>query len=299
VPLTDAQRAALLQRPQPLVDAAAGLAVLFSAKAGCTLAVKWFFQQAGLLDEALAYSSWVHDYRIDVFYRSERYRPEALLEPRTRIVKFVRNPYERAVSSYLHALRTGYDDAKIEAFLGRQLNDGQRFSFREFIAFLEADSLSAQRCDPHHKLQVHPLERLGLARPDTVVRVEEARRALPRLERRLGLGTTHYDELRHSHHHTLRSPRASPCADRRRWPSATKGDRLPFPNTHFFYDRSLLLRVRGLYRADFEAYGYDPQQPPSAGGPWARLRGRGERLVARWRTIARRMGPTRGRRRGA
>ncbi|MBW2456555.1 MAG: hypothetical protein JRI68_18700, partial [Deltaproteobacteria bacterium] len=117
--LTETQRAALSHRPQPLVHPDLGLAVLFSAKAGCTFAVKWFFRQVGLLDAALAYSSWVHDYRIDRFYGGESYRPEALLDPGMRVIKFARDPYERTVSSYVHAVRTGYDDPKVQDCLGR------------------------------------------------------------------------------------------------------------------------------------------------------------------------------------
>ncbi len=287
VPLTETQRAALRHRPQPLVQPDLGLAVLFSAKAGCTFAVKWFFQQVGLLDAALAHSSWVHDYRIARFYMADSHRPEALLEPGMKVIKFVRNPYERTVSSYIHAVRTGYDDSRLQDFLGRPVDEQHRFSFREFVAYLEGDSLSAQRCDPHHKQQVHQLERLGLVPALRILRVEEARHRLARLERQLGLRPTRYDELRHSSHHTLRAAQAVPCADRRDWPAAVGRRRVQFPATHFFYDPSLLARVGALYRGDFQAYGYDPSQVPRAEELWPRLRGLRSYWAARFYRVRR------------
>ena len=46
--------------PAPLISQKNKLAVFFSAKTGCTTLVKWFFTQTGQIDEALAYSHWVH-----------------------------------------------------------------------------------------------------------------------------------------------------------------------------------------------------------------------------------------------
>ncbi|MBW2459379.1 MAG: hypothetical protein JRI68_33105, partial [Deltaproteobacteria bacterium] len=114
-----------------------------------------------------------------------------------------------------------------------------------------------------------------------IIRVEEARRGLANLERQLDLRPTRYGELRHSSHDTVRAAQAAPCADRRDWPAAGGRQRVQFPATHFFYDSSLLARVRALYRDDFEAYGYDPRRAPRAEGFWSRLRGAGSRWAGR------------------
>ncbi len=88
----------------PLYSEDLQLAVLFSPKAGCTFAVKWFYFQTGILEEALAYSQWPHDYRLQVLYEQPGYRDKVTAVPAlgARAVKFVRNPYDRAVSGYLH-----------------------------------------------------------------------------------------------------------------------------------------------------------------------------------------------------
>jgi hypothetical protein len=252
---------AIRQRPLPLVQPEQQLGVLFSAKAGCTYAVKWFLKQTNQLDAALSYHPWIHRYRIEVCYRVRDYRPEAVLNPSVRTVKFVRNPYERAVSSYVHAIRTGYDDARIAAFLGRPVHGRVRYSFREFIAYLESMSLNTRHCNPHHKVQVHEAERLGFV-PTRIVRVEEAPSVMPRLEREWDLVATDYAKLAYSPHYAKRQTDVELCADRADWPGRSEARIRGFPATPAFYDDSLTDRVRRLYRVDFEAYGYDPEAAP-------------------------------------
>lgn len=254
---------ALRYEPWPLVLEHKRLAVLFSAKAGCTFVVKWFFAQAGLLEEAEAYPPWIHGYRHKVYYRSDGYRPRAVLQPGMRVVKFVRNPYERAVSAYIHALRSRYEDGKLAASLGRPVDRRRRFSFREFVGHVEADSVTVHRCNPHHRSQIHRLEERGLVGPAHLIRVEQARDQVPRLERKLGLAPTDYEALRHSAHHTERVADGSACADRCDWHQARGARHRQFPPTYCFYDDDLLGRVCALYRQDFERYGYDPGEVPS------------------------------------
>ena len=37
------------------------LVLIYTPKSGCTFAVKWFFAQTGLLEQALAFGPWIHD----------------------------------------------------------------------------------------------------------------------------------------------------------------------------------------------------------------------------------------------
>lgn len=252
---------ALRHTPLPLVHADRRLAVLFSPKAGCTYAVKWFFRHTGLLETATFYDPWVHAFRNRVFYQSKGYRPRAMLEPGFRVAKFVRNPYERAVSSYIHAIRAANLDEPMARFLGRPVTGPRRFSFREMVAWLESEPLTARRRDPHVKTQVHELERTGFA-PTRIVRVEEAASVVPRLERDWGLADTSADGLTRSGHHTSRATDEAPCADRDAWPTEGLAESERFPAAGRFYDGSLIARVRQLYAADFAAYGYDPNDFP-------------------------------------
>jgi len=85
-----------------IVDEKHRLVMLFTPKAGCTRAVIMMFKHMGLLDEARAYSPWVHDYRE---------RCKFVIHPQSHlysgdyfVFKVVRNPYDRVVSSFINAV---------------------------------------------------------------------------------------------------------------------------------------------------------------------------------------------------
>src|SRR2546430_4163633 len=92
--------------PQPIVDLRNKIVLLWSAKAGSVFAIKWMFKHMGLLEEALAFHPWIHCYRMNVFCLSDRYKAaveDFFHSPLSyRVIKFVRSPFKRAVSSYVH-----------------------------------------------------------------------------------------------------------------------------------------------------------------------------------------------------
>jgi hypothetical protein len=241
--------------PLPLVSREQRLAVLFTPKAGCTFAVSWYFEQTGLLAEALAHNHWVHRFRHE-YCKSDRYRPEHIADPGMRIVKFVRNPFDRAVSSYVHAVRTGYADKEVAHFLGRELSRQKTFSFREFVEYLGSTSL--RTCNPHHRLQLHELEAEGLVRVDHVVQVEHGRQQVPALEASLGLKATDLDRLMTSTHHATRVASERFVGDDR---LVLGRDSASVAPTRNFYDDALAARVATLYATDFAAYGYETTPP--------------------------------------
>jgi hypothetical protein len=242
--------------PLPLVSKEHKLAVLFTPKAGCTFAVKWYFEQVGLLSEALAYHTWIHRYRQFVYYQSAAYNPDHIAEPGVRIVKFVRNPFDRVVSSYVHAVRTAYENDGLTRFLGRELNRQNSFSFREFVDYLGSVSLSDS--NQHHRMQYHPLEAEGLIQLDRVVKIEESQSAVPELETALGLKQTDLGRLTTSAHHTKRNSTDEFCGDTR---LVLASGSATVPPSRNFYDDVLAARVVELYRKDFDAYGYDTAPP--------------------------------------
>lgn len=242
----------------------ADLAIMWSYKAACTTAIKWVFRQNGQLSEALAYHRWVHKYRLREYQRSDRYRAglKQLVRGQFQIVKIVRDPLERAVSSYLHAYRTRYDDDAISKVLGRALTRRRRFSFREFVTFLEQSDL--RNCNPHHRVQVAPVERRLLfgIRPHRIIKMEQGlTAALAELERSLGLQPTDFaDPVFRSEHHTARAAQHQPAADL----VSLSHNALPPAST--FYDDDLRQRVARLYAEDLRHYGYSADGPQAVDG---------------------------------
>ena len=87
----------------------------WTPKAGCTIAKKIWLDYMDTLDEALkieCYHSgvllrgWVHDFMPIFFRRFGRVGTEVELKSDNFIkIKYVRNPWDRAVSSYIHACK--------------------------------------------------------------------------------------------------------------------------------------------------------------------------------------------------
>jgi Sulfotransferase family len=233
------------------------LCILWSAKAGCTFTVKWFLYHEGLLQEALDYSPWVHNYRQDIFYNSINYRKrienplEILRSQNLMIAKVVRNPYTRAVSSYLHASRSPRLSQPILACLNK--GDHEKFSFREFVDYLESTSL--ETCNIHWQLQQSPAEKSGSLLIHRVIKLEESQISLRELEIELNLKSADMTLLRESGHHTVEiDDGREHCSDVTAFKTEGKNlYRYPYKK---FYDLGLQQRILNLYKNDFVAYGY-------------------------------------------
>lgn len=243
--------------PLPIIDPRNKLVLIWSAKSGCTFALKWMFCHMGVFDEA---SPRVHKYRIEKLYPSRRYRAavdDFLRAPCAyRAIKFVRSPFKRAVSSYIQAARFGYEDAGISKFLGRDVHATSRFSFREFLRYLESVDLS--NCNIHHRLQVHALERRCMLASTFLINLDHSLHTLPKLESFLELSQSHPQRFRESAHHTRK---------RQELTGDFHGDTVfdifdkaapEIPDYHSFYDTELEDLVFDLYAEDFLRYGFGP-----------------------------------------
>ncbi|MGH8501279.1 MAG: sulfotransferase family 2 domain-containing protein [Gammaproteobacteria bacterium] len=244
--------------PQPIVDSQHKLVLLWSAKSGCTFAIKWMFDHMGLLQEALAHHSWIHYFRTDKLYKSDAHQasmqdfvdtPEAY-----RVVKIVRNPFKRALSSYIHASQCGYEDAHMAVFLSRPVDMNNRYSFREFVAYLETIDLNA--CNEHHRLQAHRLERAFVPGTRYVIDLDHSMTLLPRLEDALGLPRSKLSRYRKSHHHTRTSSSVATGFSGDALLSVTRESKDKLPAYRRFYDADLERRVYNLYAEDFLLYGF-------------------------------------------
>lgn len=191
-------RAALCQQEMPLLDPQGRFVVLFSPKSACSSVVIWFFHLLGLAEEARAYDEWPHEYRLKRFYKREDYlaarassRPESV-----QVLKVVRDPLRRAVSSFRHALGLGYANAAIRQALGVDV-EAQGLSLRQFIDFLQTENLAT--CDPHHRQQWHPLE--AVRTPDQLINIDRSDlfEGLNAFEARLGLPATDFAPLHWLH----------------------------------------------------------------------------------------------------
>ena len=243
--------------PQPIVDLRNKIVLLWSAKAGSVFAIKWMFKHMGLLEEALAFDPWIHCYRMKVFCVSDRYKAaveDFFQSPLSyRVIKFVRSPFKRAVSSYVHVLQNAERNSDlVETLVGAEQKF--TFSFDQFVGYL--GTIDLRNSDVHYRTQTHQLERELSPGSVFLLNLDHSMESLPRLESYLGLPQTDPQQYRISSHHATRSPGA---------PAQFIGDQLfefsdrgqaSVPDYRSFYNRDLEQRVYHLYAEDFLRYGF-------------------------------------------
>lgn len=246
-------------RPEPLIDPQHRVVVIWSPKSACTATTIWFFRLAGLYDEALDYDSWPHQYRQNVYRGSELHRRGLADDLRGyRVIRVIRDPYQRAVSSYRHALMTGHLNGPMSAHLGRAVDNESGFSLADFLACIGRRDLSVYVSNTHHAVQSHPVERV-IAPTDVInVSKQDLFEELNRIEAELGVERTDFE--------TLSWFQTTEKGARRRNTGEFGGDvaetvftrrdagRGPWPETASFLTDAVRARIRRLYAADFDAY---------------------------------------------
>jgi hypothetical protein len=181
---------------QTLVLPTSKLGIIWSPKCACTKVVLWYFKMTGLLEAALFYHPWPHNYRMNVLYASDQY---------TRWVKtadwknftwyqFCRDPVKRALSSYRHSLGQGHADERISRALQRPASNVQGYSLEEFLRYLEIERLAGP-CDPHVKFQTQELSK---SVPVKIINIDEVDmlEQMNVIERQHGLPITNFSSIK-------------------------------------------------------------------------------------------------------
>ena len=246
------------------------LVVFWSEKAACTTVAKWFFFQAGLLDEALKYHNWVHEYENQVFKARSSYVDECLraIAAGKPAIKFVRNPYTRAYSGYLETCnrRVMHDTShwssqvrrRVLAYLGADPDEPEfTYSFNEFAHWL-AD-VGPENEDPHLAPQFAQIEaRLAVH----TVRLEDHANPFARIEADLGMPDSSGERRIFSsgHHHAKQAcdtPTAIASFNRGIPLQRRPEFRIPDAGPGAIAASRAGPAIRKAFSMDFSAYGYD------------------------------------------
>jgi hypothetical protein len=223
---------------EALIDRKNKIIMDWSAKAGCTLAVRMFFKHMGILETALAYSSWVHDYREAFFYNHfGLVFLDDYLNPEYFKFKVVRNPYDRAVSSYFYYLESTYPNES---------------SFAEFIHFLETQNL--KYCNLHWRAQT---KEIPLDKPlDKIVKIENFKEGMQQIN---DLLKTNFEPEQSSWHHLTKKDKSGVFVGETKFKKQADLLNYVVPNYEDFYNKELRKEIETLYAIDF-TYGYPLHQ---------------------------------------
>lgn len=126
-----------------LVDFSNKLKIMSTAKGGATVGTQVMFRKIGLMETALAYNPWIHEYRLKVYvpqFKNVTTSSSKLCHRSDWVcVKLVRSPLDRVVSSYIHTMNTEIKNSMPELeYAVRHFDDKpvDKASFFHFIAAL-------------------------------------------------------------------------------------------------------------------------------------------------------------------
>ncbi|MBU0577413.1 sulfotransferase family protein [Patescibacteria group bacterium] len=247
------QKEGIIRRGEPeikaLKDSKNKIIMDWNAKAGCTVCVKMFFRNMGILQKALDYSAstknrkWVHDYR-PIFYKSNGVTKEDLEDPSYFKFKVARNPYSRVISSYIFAMKGQYVDEEIMKVLKLKTKD---ISFSQFITYLS--KIDLETCNQHHELQKKRYEKES-SPFDYIAKLENIDEEIKNINKLAG---THFslDGLSSTHHASTNNDIQKNVSNE---PWSKIKDQIP--NYKYFYNPELIKKVGRIYKEDIEEYGY-------------------------------------------
>lgn len=209
----------------------------WTAKAGCTAVISMLFKKLGVLERAQKYheTGWIHYYREEVINKTNKSTfTQMLTDPNLYKIKFVRCPYRRAVSSYIHACKHPKLRAKLPG-------DGD-ISFIYFLNLLHTKALSY---DPHWCLQTKQLE-LNNNIFDKIIPLEDLPKQLDTIRNHIDLEPVLYNK-----HHVKYDDNIHNYVGRVKWSNI---NHIPAPR--YFYCNESKELVDYIYKHDITNYNY-------------------------------------------
>lgn len=140
-------------------------------KSNCTVVTHMFFKHINLLDAVLKHSKWIHDYRFDVYVEKHMVTLYDLQNTNHIKIKFIRCPYDRAISSYI---------------MYRQKID-LNATFIDFLNYLLRNGAKryASKINPHYQGQYFYLE--NTFKWDEIIKVENLDTEIDRVNKKYSL----------------------------------------------------------------------------------------------------------------
>lgn len=246
-----------------LLDEERGFVAFFRPRCGSTTLTRWFFENKGVKFGGFSISQ----FRVEWLGPRIDHLQQVLQDQYDRLHKFVvvRDPIDRAVSSYLHVVNnprdSQWDVVKQKTPPGVGKHD---LTFRQWVDYLETEDLDTCHIIWRRQSALSCWTR-GV---DDVVRLEDMNDYLLAMNERFGLSAkptfnsvtvppremVHYRRLGFLE----RCFADTPFRDLLRYKGKAWFER--FPHYSQFYDQALLRRVRDLYAEDIRIFAHAPSR---------------------------------------
>ncbi|MDM5206499.1 sulfotransferase family protein [Cytobacillus kochii] len=226
--------------------------LLWVPKNGCTIVNKWFMYHIGAAGDLSQLNvEMTHNYRDFVLRKRSGYEDELkeeLINGEKTIVKIVRNPYRRAVSSFYHALSGEW----LLTQLGSTITEGM--SFKDYLFKLKSFGESIHVLDKH----IAPQYTIGEEQaPICYVKLENLQQELIKLERLAGLKASPMNEIaRSSHHFSSRMKLEGDYANRVINFANDEEDLPDLPTVNSLFNEETKALVEEIFAVDLHFYGY-------------------------------------------
>jgi hypothetical protein len=240
----------LITPPLPLYEKEFPLIFFWSPKSGCTSLTKWFFFQIGLLQKAIDYKS-VHLYRMEVYEMQENYNlkiSEQLLGDKKDVYKLVRNPYNRAVSSFFHTLA----QKSIMNQVAPGIHNG--LSFKQFLYQVRNIGVKRGLINEHIAQQYVEEEELFIK---NYIHLEDFGTKIRNIEKKYNLLESPILNIIKSPHHNTQKMTDKVKQNFAEIKMSRETLNKSLPHYKNFYDKETRDLVREIFKKDFEKYGYN------------------------------------------
>lgn len=138
-----------------LIDEQRRIILDWTPKSACSKVVEMFYEQMGI-HRGVHYTGFIHDYRTNHMPNYTKVTESMLYDPAFYKFKVTRNPYDRAVSSYIHSMSYSLIKDQIFRDKSEYLQDKEHTSFTRFLEwFLESKDFED---GGHFHMQSHPHE---------------------------------------------------------------------------------------------------------------------------------------------
>ena len=214
------------------VDNKNKICITFTPRGGCSISFQQYLDLVGLLDDGLNYNSFIHNYRTKIFVPNIPYISiDNLIEKKYTFIKFIMNPYIRAVSIY-------------------RAQQSHNLSFREYLKQLVNNEIDY--FDSNDKFHYHPQYIEGEEKIITkYIKINENEKYTIQL---------HNNELYEidvnkftSLHHGKKIDNTDFCGD---LPRNIINKKLP-KSYKYFYDEEIKNLVYIFYKSDIEKYNFN------------------------------------------